>query len=132
MPRVTHDLFVRDTLLVGGRDEAGAQAVRADRLRQPTSWSRKQDAIAAEAALDGFYVIRTNLPAKVFPTEHGVLAYKSLSQVERAFRSLKTTDLDIRPIHHRRARRVRGRALARPPCDLAHAARSGAHAVHRP
>ena len=81
------------------------------------SWSRKQDAIAAEAALDGFYVIRTNLPAKVFPTEQVVLAYKSLSQVERAFRSLKTTDLDIRPIHHRRARRVRGHVLL---CMLAY------------
>ena len=81
------------------------------------SWSRKQDAIAAEAALDGFYVVRTNLPAKVFPTEQVVLAYKGLSQVERAFRSLKTTDLDIRPIHHRRARRVRGHVLL---CMLAY------------
>jgi transposase len=81
------------------------------------SWSRKHDAIAAEAALDGFYVIRTNLPAKVFPTEQVVLAYKGLSQVERAFRSLKTTDLDIRPIHHRRARRVRGHVLL---CMLAY------------
>ena len=81
------------------------------------SWSRKQDAIATEAALDGFYVIRTNLPAKVFPTEQVVLAYKGLSQVERAFRSLKTTDLDIRPIHHRRARRARGHVLL---CMLAY------------
>ena len=81
------------------------------------SWSRKHDAIAAEAALDGFYVIRTNLPAKVFPTEQVVLAYKGLSQVERAFRSLKATDLDIRPIHHRRARRVRGHVLL---CMLAY------------
>jgi hypothetical protein len=46
-----------------------------------------------------------------------VLAYKGLSQVERAFRSLKTTDLDIRPIHHRRARRVRGHVLL---CMLAY------------
>jgi hypothetical protein len=46
-----------------------------------------------------------------------VLAYKSLSQVERAFRSFKTTDLDIRPIHHRRARRVRGHVLL---CMLAY------------
>jgi hypothetical protein len=81
------------------------------------SWSRKQDAIATEAALDGFYVVRTNLPAKVFPTEQVVFAYKGLSQVERAFRSLKTTDLDIRPIHHRRARRVRGHVLL---CMLAY------------
>jgi hypothetical protein len=81
------------------------------------SWSRKQDAIAAEAALDGFYVIRTNLPAEACSTEQVVLAYKGLSQVERAFRSLKTTDLDIRPIHHRRARRVRGHVLL---CMLAY------------
>jgi transposase len=81
------------------------------------SWSRKQDAIAAEAALDGFYVIRTNLPSKVCTTEQVVLAYKGLSQVERAFHSLKTTDLDIRPIHHRRARRVRGHVLL---CMLAY------------
>jgi len=81
------------------------------------SWSRIQDAIAAEAALDGFYVIRTNLPAAICSTEQVVLAYKGLSQVERAFRSLKTTDLDIRPIHHRRARRVRGHVLL---CMLAY------------
>jgi hypothetical protein len=81
------------------------------------TWSRKQDAIVAEAALDGFYVIRTNLPAETCSTEQVVLAYKGLSQVERAFRSLKTTDLDIRPIHHRRARRVRGHVLL---CMLAY------------
>jgi hypothetical protein len=81
------------------------------------SWSRRDDAIAAEAALDGFYVIRTNLPAEACSTEQVVLAYKGLSQVERAFRSLKTTDLDIRPIHHRRARRVRGHVLL---CMLAY------------
>ncbi len=81
------------------------------------AWSRKQDAIADEAALDGFYVIRTNLPAEACSTEQVVLAYKGLSQVERAFRSLKTTDLDIRPIHHRRARRVRGHVLL---CMLAY------------
>lgn len=81
------------------------------------AWSRKQDAIAAEAALDGLYVVRTSLPAKLCPTEQVVLAYKGLSQVERAFRSLKTIDLDIRPIHHRRARRVRGHVLL---CMLAY------------
>ena len=81
------------------------------------SWSRKHDAIAAEAVLDGFYIVRTNLPAEVCSTEQVVLAYKGLSQVERAFRSLKTIDLDIRPIHHRRARRVRGHVLL---CMLAY------------
>jgi transposase len=62
--------------------------------------------------LDGVYVIGTNLPA-----EQVVLSYKGLSQVERAFRGLKTIDLDIRPIHHRRARRVRGHVLL---CVLAY------------
>ena len=83
----------------------------------PSPGRASEDAIAAEAALDGFYVIRTNLPAKVLPTEQVVLAYKGLGQVERAFRSLKTTDLDIRPIHHRRAKRVRGHVLL---CMLAY------------
>ena len=81
------------------------------------SWSRKQDAIDAEAALDGFYVIRTSLPASAYSAEQAVFAYKGLSQVERAFRSLKAADLEIRPIHHRRARRVRGHVLI---CMLAY------------
>jgi transposase len=71
------------------------------------SWSRKTDAIAAEAALDGIYVIRTNLPEAGYPAADVVLAYKGLSQAERAFRDLKSGDLEVRPIHHRRARRVR-------------------------
>jgi hypothetical protein len=57
-------------------------------------------AIAAEAALDGFYVIRTNLPKEAIGAKDAVSAYKNLAQVERAFRSLKTADLDIRPIYH--------------------------------
>ena len=71
------------------------------------SFARKTAAITAEAALDGIYIIRTSVPATRMDTATGVRHYKSLSQVERAFRSLKTMDLKIRPIHHRLADRVR-------------------------
>jgi hypothetical protein len=71
------------------------------------SFARNQISINSEAALDGFYVLRTNVPAETLPTDAAVLAYKSLAQVERAFRSMKTVDLDVRPIHHRLATRVR-------------------------
>ena len=71
------------------------------------SFRRKEDEIAAEARLDGLYVIRTSLPKEAIGAEDAVSAYKSLSQVERAFRSLKTVDLEIRPIHHWLSDRVR-------------------------
>jgi transposase len=74
-------------------------------------WSRKQDAIDAEAALDGLYVIRTSLDAKRMDAPSCVRSYKALSNVERAFRSLKTVDLKVRPIHHRLADRVRAHIL---------------------
>ena len=67
------------------------------------SFERDAAAIDREAALDGFYVIRTNVPAADLDSTATVLAYKSLSQVERAFRSIKTVDLDVRPLHHRLA-----------------------------
>ena len=63
--------------------------------------------VAAEAALDGIYVIRTNVPKKQLSTADAVRSYKGLCEVERAFRSLKTVDLKIRPIHHRLEDRVR-------------------------
>jgi hypothetical protein len=63
--------------------------------------------VAAEAALDGLYVIRTSVPAARLGTADAVRSYKQLSQVERAFRTLKTIDLEVRPIHHRLADRVR-------------------------
>jgi hypothetical protein len=63
--------------------------------------------VATEAALDGIYLIRTNLPASKMSAEDAVRNYKALRQVERAFRSLKTIDLHVRPIHHRVADRVR-------------------------
>src|ERR1017187_9964812 len=71
------------------------------------SYQRKQTNIEKEESLDGIYVIRTNVPAEVFSSEQTVRNYKSLSGVERAFRSLKTVDLHVRPIHHRQPDRVR-------------------------
>ena len=71
------------------------------------SFRRKHDAIAAEAALDGVYVVRANVPAADLDDAATVAAYKSLAQVERAFRCLKTIDLHVRPIHHWNADRVR-------------------------
>jgi transposase len=70
-------------------------------------FARKQDAIDAEARLDGIYVVRTSLPAKVLDDTASVRAYKSLAQVERAIRSIKTVDLQVRPIFHWLAPRVR-------------------------
>jgi transposase len=81
------------------------------------SWSRKAEAIAAEAALDGVYVIRSSLPGDGFPAAAVVLAYKGLSHAERGFRDLKSGDLDVRPIHHRRAHRVRAHVFL---CMLAY------------
>ena len=63
--------------------------------------------MATEATLDGIYVIRTSVPTTTLSAADAVRRYKSLSQVERAFRSLKTMDLHVRPIHHRLADRVR-------------------------
>ena len=70
-------------------------------------YQRDEAAIAAEAALDGLYVIRTNVSADGWPAPETVRAYKRLAEVERTFRSLKTVDLHVRPIHHRTADRVR-------------------------
>jgi transposase len=71
------------------------------------SFSRKQDDIAAEAVLDGVYVVRSPVPAEDLDDAALVGAYKSLAQVERAFRCIKTIDLHLRPIHHWNASRVR-------------------------
>jgi len=70
-----------------------------------------QDSIDQEAALDGIYVVRTNVPASQLSSEKVVQAYKGLSNVEQAFRSLKSVDLKIRPVHHRLADRVRSHVL---------------------
>jgi len=68
---------------------------------------RLEDQIGAEAALDGIYVIRTGVPKKQMSAADTVRNYKALAHVERAFRSLKTVDLKVRPIHHRLEGRVR-------------------------
>jgi transposase len=68
---------------------------------------RLAEQVAAEAALDGIYIIRTSVPKKHMDSAEAVRSYKALSQVERAFRSMKTIDLHIRPIHHWLETRVR-------------------------
>ena len=81
------------------------------------TWSRKTDAIAAEAALDGLYVIRTSLSADQLDAAATVAAYKSLAHVERAFRSMKTLDLHVRPVFHYNTERVRAHVFL---CMLAY------------
>jgi Transposase DDE domain len=81
------------------------------------SVTRDHAAVAKEAALDGFYVLRTNLPAGALSPENTVRAYKNLIHAERAFRCLKTTDLDIRPIFHWVSARVRAHVFL---CMLAY------------
>jgi hypothetical protein len=71
------------------------------------AFTRDEDQITAEAALDGLYVIRTTLPAQQMSPAKVVATYKSLSRVERDFRSLKAIDVDLRPIHHYTETRVR-------------------------
>ena len=80
-------------------------------------WTRKSDAIAAETALDGLYVIRTSLSADQLDAAATVAAYKSLAHVERAFRCMKTIDLHVRPVFHSNAERVRAHVLL---CMLAY------------
>lgn len=80
-------------------------------------WGRKETVIAQEAALDGVYVIRTKVPAEQMSAAQAKAAYQSLSKVERAFRSLKGVDLQVRPIHHRLEDRVRAHVFL---CMLAY------------
>ena len=80
-------------------------------------FARKQDRIDAEARLDGIYVVRTSLPADTLDDTESVRAYKSLAQVERAIRSIKTVDIQVRPIFHWAAPRVRAHVLL---CMLAY------------
>lgn len=81
------------------------------------TFHRDEAAIAAEAALDGLYVIRTSAPDDVLDAEQTVRTYKQLSRVERAFRSFKSVDLKVRPIFHHRAERVRAHVFL---CMLAY------------
>jgi hypothetical protein len=81
------------------------------------TWQRRHDVIAQEAALDGLYVIRTSVSAQQLDAAAAVAAYKSLSNVERAFRSMKTVDLHVRPVFHYNAQRVRAHVFL---CMLAY------------
>ena len=76
------------------------------------TFTRKNDQIAAEAALDGIYVLRTSLPEPALPRDDVVGRYKDLADVERFFRTLNT-ELDVRPIRHRLADRVRAHMFLR-------------------
>jgi transposase len=80
-------------------------------------YQRKTANIEREESLDGIYVIRTSVSNEALSSEQVVASYKSLSGVERAFRSLKTVDLHVRPIHHRLPDRVRAHILL---CMLAY------------
>jgi hypothetical protein len=73
--------------------------------------TRKQDQIDAEAMLDGFYVLRTPVPAGELDAAAVVTAYKNLKYVERDFRHIKSDDLDLRPVFHRLEERVRAHVL---------------------
>jgi hypothetical protein len=81
------------------------------------TFERQTVQIDAEALFDGVYVLRTDLEREALDATSTVRAYKGLANVERAFRSLKTVDLEVRPIHHRRAHRVRAHVLL---CMLAY------------
>ncbi len=81
------------------------------------TYQRDTEKIEAEAALDGIYVVRTSVEAETLGTDETVRAYKGLAVAERAFRSLKTVDLKVRPIHHRLADRVRAHVFG---CMLAY------------
>lgn len=81
------------------------------------TYERNPASIQREAALDGIYVIRTTVPTALASSEQAVRHYKELSKVERAFRSLKSVDLKIRPIHHHLEQRVRAHVFL---CMLAY------------
>ncbi len=80
-------------------------------------WSRKRDRIAAEAELDGVYVVRTSLDAAALGSAEAVESYKNLAQVERVFRSLKTTQLQVWPVFIYTEQHVRGHVFL---CMLAY------------
>jgi transposase len=79
------------------------------------TFSVNEQRVAAEAALDGLYVIRTSVTEADMTAEAAVLNYKRLAEVERAFRTLKGVDLHVRPIRHRR---YRGVDNAAPPVSI--------------
>ena len=84
------------------------------------AYARDEQAIAAEAALDGFYVLRTSVGKDELSAQAVVRAYKQLAHVEQAFRAIKGPELEIRPVHHRLEDRVRAHVFL---CMLAYAVR---------
>ena len=120
----------RDTRRLKGRERIGervGKVIGKYKMAKHITWSidddgvltygRDEASISAEARLDGLYVIRTSLPASELDGPGTVRAYKRLSSVERAFRSLKTVDLKVRPVFHRTAPRVRAHVFL---CMLAY------------
>ena len=110
----------RDRRRLKGRERIGervGKVIGKYKMAKHVAWSidddgvfaygRDEASISAEARLDGLYVIRTSLPASELDGPGTVRAYKRLSSVERAFRSLKTVDLKVRPVFHRTEPRVR-------------------------
>jgi hypothetical protein len=83
-------------------------------------YQRNEQAIGEEAALDGFYVLRTSVGADALTSQAVVRAYKLLAHAERAFRAMKSPELEIRPLHHRLEERVRAHVFL---CMLAYAVR---------
>jgi transposase len=120
---------VRPTRRLKGKDKIGvrvgkvigkykvAKHFRTEIRDEGFRYQRKMDRIDEEAALDGIYVLRTDVPAETLSAEDTVRSYKGLSVVERAFRSIKSIDLKVRPIHHRLADRVRAHVFL---CMLAY------------
>lgn len=114
---------------LGGADQIGlavGPALKRHRMKKhfeieitdtTLRFARKQAQIAAEAALDGFYVLRTSVPENELTAAEVVRSYKGLEQVERAFGTLKGPELEIRPIHHHLEDRVRAHVLL---CTLAY------------
>ena len=80
------------------------------------TWARDEDKIAAEAQLDGIYIVRTSLPAEAISAHDAVYAYKSLAQIERAFRNCKISRLEVRPVYDYSAEHVRAHVFL---CALA-------------
>ena len=119
----------RDKRRLKGADQIGLRAGRVvgkykmakhfdlEIQEEAFGYRRKPESIAAEAALDGLYVVRTSLPEGELDAAGAVRAYKRLSVVERAFRSLKTVDLKVRPVFHWTANRVRAHVFL---CMLAY------------
>ncbi len=120
----------REKRRLRGEEQIGARvgtAIGRYRMAKHCDWSidehgvvhseRRTESIAAEAALDGLYIIRTSLPEEELNAQATVQAYKRLSTVERAFRSLTTLDLKVRPVFHRTENRVRAHVLL---CMLAY------------